>query len=401
MREASFVRSGAKEDTERRKKILFVLPNSGDFGGLERHLLQLLERLLPIGVQVSILCCGPDVISERIPVTSRGEIQVRSISEPGSFWQWIRQLARPGAGTVVFSYGWIYSFPWYVTLAAALAGISRRYAIHHLVLPEIPPAYTGRGFYGMLRRSLGSRARMLYGWRVAALFCQKTICVSDAVRNCLADVAGIPRKRLVTIRNGISVAEFTPTSPGDESVRRRLGVLPDDFLIVCVARLSKVKGIDILLRAVARARRCGADCKCAILGEGPLKDDLKEQAKSLGLEGVVFFEGFRDVKPYLQASSAFLLTSHAEGLPLSVLEAMACGLPCIVTNVGGNAEAVEHGISGIVVPPGAEEELAAAIVRLATHPDELSKMATKAREIVCGSFDLDRQMRRIVDLIVN
>jgi glycosyltransferase involved in cell wall biosynthesis len=119
------------------------------------------------------------------------------------------------------------------------------------------------------------------------------------------------------------------------------------------------------------------------------------------LWGYVYFEGFqKDVRPYLQAGSAFILTSHLEGLPLSVLEAMACGLPCIVTNVGGSAEAVKDQVVGLVIPPASVEAAADAILYLATHPDERAEMASKARQTVCQSFDNENRMSELARVIL-
>jgi glycosyltransferase involved in cell wall biosynthesis len=121
---------------------------------------------------------------------------------------------------------------------------------------------------------------------------------------------------------------------------------------------------------------------------------------SLGLWDYVHFGGFQeDVRPYLQAASTFILTSHLEGLPLSVLEAMACGVPCIVTNVGGNAEAVKDQVVGLVIPPASVEAAADAILYLAMHPRERAEMAGRTRETVCRSFDIEDKMgelRRVI-----
>ena len=139
-----------------------------------------------------------------------------------------------------------------------------------------------------------------------------------------------------------------------------------------------------------------------ILGDGPLRDQLLDQARELGLPGHVLFEGFqRDVRPYLRASSAFILTSNSEGLPLSILEAMACGLPCIVTDVGGNREAVIDQVNGLVVPPASAGAVANAISYLATHPQERAQMAKTARATVCELFNTDNRMAEIQRVILS
>src|SRR6201999_1600549 len=139
--------------------------------------------------------------------------------------------------------------------------------------------------------------------------------------------------------NGVSVTKFAPSASNKQMLRAKLGISSDEFLLVCAARLSEVKRVDILLEAMSRVIRDGIRCKCVIVGDGPLRKELSKEADALGLAGHVLFEGFQhDVRPYLQASSAFILTSRIDGFPISILEALACGLPCIVTDVGGNAE---------------------------------------------------------------
>jgi glycosyltransferase involved in cell wall biosynthesis len=208
----------------------------------------------------------------------------------------------------------------------------------------------------------------------------------------------------LTVHNGVSLSEFVPSDTDGMAVRKRLGFQPDEFLLVCAARLAEHKGVDILLRAMERTLRAGVSCKCIILGDGPVRAQLLDQTRELGLLDHIFFEGFqKDVRPYLHAGSAFVLTSHSEGGggPLSVLEAMACGLPCIVTGVGGSLEAITDHVDGLVVPPASAEAVADAISYLATHPDERAQMGRTARTTACELFNIDDRMAEIERVILS
>jgi glycosyltransferase involved in cell wall biosynthesis len=385
----------------RTNRIVFLLPNSDEFGGMERHLLHLVGRLLKEDAQIRVVTFGPDVISERFDPEWSQVVLVLTRREPRHLLDWVKLFRELRVDTVVFCYGWIFSFPWQAPVAAMLAGVRKRFAIQHLILPPIPVPYPGNGLYGILRRSLGERARRIYRWRLAAYLCARTICVSNAVREALVDTLRFSPRKTVTIHNGVSTQEFGPSKASREAIRSRLGIGPDEFLLVCSARLSKVKGVNILIKAVSLAVERSVECKCVILGDGPLREDLLRETESLGLQEYVVFLGFQaDVRPYLQAASAFILTSYAEGLPLSVLEAMACELPCIVTDVGGNTEVVADGVNGLVIRPGNVDEAANAIIFLAEHPNECAGMARKARETVCQSFDLEQQMNEIAKTIL-
>ena len=229
----------------------------------------------------------------------------------------------------------------------------------------------------------------------------KTICVSDAVRNSLIRNYRFPARKTITIHNGISTSEFEPCKCVGDSVRARFDVSEEDFLLICAARLSEQKGVDVVLHAVSRVLRQGVSCKCIILGDGQLRKKLQEEANSLGLTGHVFFEGFqKDVRPYLQAASAFILTSYIEGLPLSILEAMACGLPCIVTDVGGNSEVVKDQVNGLLISPGSLEEAEEAILFLATRTHDRAEMALRARETVCQAFELRNKINELKSVIL-
>jgi glycosyltransferase involved in cell wall biosynthesis len=384
------------------KKIVFVVPKTTEFGGLEKHLLDLLARLQEPLLHPLIVCFEEDIITAHVDQVLQAQVVVKCLEQPQSLGDWLRMIREADPDIIVFCYSWIEAFPWQAPVAALLAGVRRRFSIQHLIPPPVPPPVRGNSPGNMLRRWIGKRARRLLSLKVSAYTFSKTICVSNAVRDALVSSYGFPARKTITIHNGVSTSIFSLSKANGAAVRARLDVDPEEFLLVCAARLVEAKGVDILIHAVSRVLRQGISCKCVIIGDGPLKERLMRQANSLGLSGYVFFEGFqRDVRPYLQAGSAFILTSHLEGLPLSVLEAMACGLPCIVTNVGGSAEAVKHQVVGLVIPPASVDEAEDAILYLATHPHERAGMASKTRETVRQAFDIETRIGELRRVVLN
>jgi glycosyltransferase involved in cell wall biosynthesis len=384
------------------KKIMFVLPKTTEFGGLERHLLDLLRRLKEPQLHPSILCFDQDIISAHMDRDQRAQLVVKCEKGPESLWDWLRTIREAHPDIIVFIYSWIEAFPWQAPVAAFLAGVRRRFSIHHLIAHPPPPLVRGCSPRNILRRLIGRRARYLLSVSISGYVSNKTICVSNAVREVLVNAYRFPARKTITVHNGVSTSIFVPSKMGGAAVRARLGVGPEDFLLVCITRLAEAKGVDILIQAVSIVVRQGVSCVCIIVGDGPLKDKLLQQVNSEGLWGYVHFEGFqKDVRPYLQAGSAFILTSYQEGLPLLVLEAMACGLPCIVTNVGGCAEAVKDQVVGLVIPPASVEAAADAILFLVTHPHERARMAEASRSRVCEEFDIEAKMAEIKRLILS
>jgi glycosyltransferase involved in cell wall biosynthesis len=377
------------------RTILFVTKTPG-YGGSEKHLVELIARLKGHGVRSLVLCADADPYTERLDPRSNESISVRSEPRLKSLWDWLALFRAERPDTVVFVYGTLNAIPPVAVLAAWLAGIRKRYSIHHLIPP--PPRFTleGRWIRNRLYRVIGARAR------VSGYLCNTTICVSDAVRNALVRDYRFPPPRLVTIHNGVSPGGFTPDKKARAIMRLRLGIGPHETALVCCSRLSEEKGIDLLVSAMGRLVNSGYVCRCFILGEGRLLAALERQTRSLGLEHCVSFEGFQsDVRSYLAAGDIFVLPSHAEGLPYAVLEAMACGLPCIVTNVGGNAEAVRQAVDGFVISPGSVDEIVAAVSFLITDDDARRGMAQMARARVCDSFDKEAKNAEFVRAILH
>jgi glycosyltransferase involved in cell wall biosynthesis len=376
----------------RRKKVLFIT-RAYDFGGAEKHLLDLVSRLDETALQLSIVCLGKDFYSARLNASQK--IVVTTCNhEPKSVWEWARLIRETRPDVVVFIYGWLWAIPWRASIGAWLAAVPKRFSIQHL----IAPADMNRGWIrGAVRRMFGT-----VNLKLSASLFQSTIAVSNNLRNSLIHDFGFPAKKVITIHNGVSLTEFVPVDGDGSELKSRFGFSPDEFVLVCTARLSEQKGIDILLQGIALTLRRGIHCKCLLVGDGPLKENLMAQARDLGLSQHVFFEGFcENIQNYLHTGSAFILSSYREGLPLSILEAMASGLPCVVTDVGGNSEAVVDGVNGLLIPPGSPEAVADAIQYLSEHEDKRAQMAIRARALAREEFDIEKCMAGISRVILN
>lgn len=367
--------------------ILFVAV-SPKYGGAEKHLLDLLDSFAGTGRRIQLLCTGPDVFSDRIALETRRYVTVRQQDGMASFGDWYRVFREIRPAAVVLVKSWTWCFPWYTLWAAKLAGISRRFSIIHL--PPAPPAAgTADWRYRLSHRRL-------------AIGSQADICVSEALRQRLIEDCGFPSATTITIPNGVALREFTPDAMERQGLRRQLGLGLQEVVLVCVASLIEQKRVDVLLAALAQLNGQNIRFRCVILGEGALRESLETRAVELGLSGSVAFLGFQpDVRAYLRAADIFVLTSDKEGMPLSILEAMACGLPCVVTRVGGNAELVTDGAEGYLLPPGDANAIGRTLRELIGQTELRDAMSAAARKRVQEKFDIETAMLRIRNLILN
>lgn len=205
------------------------------------------------------------------------------------------------------------------------------------------------------------------------------VAVSDETAHDLANHLRIPTSKLITVLNGIQ------SVPCDDTIgaakRQELGMPADAFVIGLAVRLVPQKGLPHLLDAVGLLRSRYPQIHLVLMGEGEQAEALRAQASRLGVEDVVHFLGVRrDVREVLQGLDAYVLSSTWEGLPMGLLEAMAAGRPIVATTVGGVQKALEHEVSGLLVEPGAPEQLATAIARLIDDPDLARRLGQSARQ---------------------
>ena len=230
----------------------------------------------------------------------------------------------------------------------------------------------------------------MFGKQLQGHIVDVTVAVSDAVRNRLVGEYRYPAVKTITIYNGVDLTFSRRDGPAICHGWMAKPFQPGQELrIICVARLCHVKRIDVLLESLALLAKSRTDWTCTIIGGGPLEKELKEKTQALGLSSCVRFTGHvQDVHSYMETADLAVLSSDKKGLPLSLLEAMACRLPCVVTDVGGNREIVKNGTTGLVVEAGSPKQLADGIAYLLDHSEEREKMGQAARCLAYERFDL-------------
>jgi colanic acid/amylovoran biosynthesis glycosyltransferase len=216
-------------------------------------------------------------------------------------------------------------------------------------------------------------------------------CVSRAIATAAAEYGLEPSKVFIN-HPSVDIEAFRPSSRPDATRE-------SPFTIVSSGRLHWVKGHEFGLMAARRLVEKGLSFRYVIVGDGPKKDELLFMVKSMRLEDVIELPGHLprdDIRRILQGADVFLLTSLAEGVSNSVLEAMAMEVPVVATDVGGMSELVRDGIDGYLVPPCDDKAMAERLERLFNDAQRRRQMGLSGRERVIESFNLDSYLSRFI-----
>jgi glycosyltransferase involved in cell wall biosynthesis len=253
----------------------------------------------------------------------------------------------------------------------------------------VPAIVATSHLYGPIpRRRFGS----LKQWVQAAMI-NRYLAVSKGVKECLSKELRIPDMKVRVVPNGIRLTRFE--GPANGRLRETLTEGRDRPLVLTPARLHTQKGHVYLLQAAVSV----PDAIFVLAGDGPERRPLEELCLRLGLEGRVRFLGNREDIPELLAScDLFLLPSLYEGLPLSVLEAMASGKPVVATAIKGTDEVVVHGSTGILVPPMNVTALASAISAMLTDRPMAARFGEAGRKRVEQMFSVEAMVRGVSDV---
>jgi glycosyltransferase involved in cell wall biosynthesis len=229
-------------------------------------------------------------------------------------------------------------------------------------------------------RDVHATRRQAAIFRALATLVDRFVCVSEEVAG-LSRMQGVAPSRMRTVLNGIDLDRFGFIGPDPAGP------------VVTVARLSPEKDVANLVRATAMVAERAPGLRVEVAGGGPCREDLDRLAAELGVGDRISFLGeAHDVPAILRRARMFILPSRSEGIPLTALEAMACGLPVVATRVGGLPEVVDDGVTGLLVPPADPEALAAALLKLWDDPSRGDRMGWAGRRRVEDRFDVRRMV---------
>lgn len=262
-----------------------------------------------------------------------------------------------------------------------VAGVVGRIAGRMAGVPVVYTEHNKMERYHLLTRRLNV---MTWNWQ------ERVIAVSEDVA---ASIHGHVRSDVPVdvVLNGVNIDHFNPDHCDGNAVRQQLGIPAGAPVVSTVAVFRVQKKLDDWLRAAKLVRNTHPKARFLLVGDGPLCEELKEQAAALGLERAVHFVGLQeDVRPYLAATDVYLMSSVFEGLPVALLEAMAMARPVVATFVGGIPEVIEEGKSGFLVPTGKPELLAQRVADLLSNERLRLEIGASARRTVDERFSIRR-----------
>ncbi len=269
----------------------------------------------------------------------------------------------------------IFAFMFHPTILARLVGSACRVPVR--ISSERIMAWEGLG------------RRWMNRWTVS--LATHVVAVSERVAAYAHQEFHVPADRMTTIPNGVDLLHFQP---------RRQPAGSGRFVIGCTARLHGKNDHATLLEAFARIAGTWPAAQVLLVGRGPEEGRLQAAAERLGVSDRVRFAGEqRDVAPLLREMSLYAQSSIAEGMSNSILEAMATALPVVATDVGGTAEVVVHGETGLLVPPGDPGALADALVALLANPTMVDAFGQAGRARVEAHFGERLMLQRIEALL--
>jgi glycosyltransferase involved in cell wall biosynthesis len=241
-----------------------------------------------------------------------------------------------------------------------------------------------------------TRRTPVYYWldRLCLPRYESVICVSEDLRQCCLE-CGVSPQRCVLIENAIDTVEFSRRL-SVEKAKVRLGLPPGRLVVGAVGRLSREKGFDLLIRAVDRLLKGGLDVDLVIAGEGDERAGLEALITELGLGERVRLLGYcPDTCGLYQALDVFALSSHREGLPNVLLEAMAMQVPVVATCIAGIPRLIQSGENGVLVESGNLEELTGALRDLLHDPSRRRRLAETGRKTIENGYSFASRMERI------
>ncbi|NLK52705.1 MAG: glycosyltransferase family 4 protein [Syntrophomonadaceae bacterium] len=375
-----------------------------NIGGLGRHVWGLTWALARQGFEVHVIC--PGVEGERSKQYRRGLYVHRarpySLTTPGFIPQVLQQNVSllECAASLIYTLkqvDLIHAHDWLVTYVAQ----ALKHAYRLPLVATIHATEYGRnhGLHTEEQRFIGSVEWWLVyeAWRV--------ICCSNFMQDELQRVFQLPVDKITMISNGINLDEFRVDPRLQPYLKdfRHQYAHPEEKIVLCVARLVHEKGVQVLLEALPRVLAVYPQTKLVIVGRGPGEGYLKHRAGQLGITHQVYFTGYIDDQTrnqLYQSATVAVFPSLYEPFGIVALEAMAAGVPVVVSDTGGISEIVKHGVDGLKAATGSADSLATQIIEILTNPDLGQRLQAKAYQKVSTRFTWDEVARQTGHLYV-
>lgn len=351
--------------TEQKIKILFIT-NALEVGGAEKFLLDLIKHLDRASFEPSLATVigggslEPNFQALNLPIYIHGRQRWRYLGGLKQFWQ-LYKLIKKIKPDIVHTQ--LFAADLWGRLAASLAGVK-------LIITTEQNVNLDQSW---LRETLKKLTYRLT---------TKVVAISTAVKNYAIKRYGVSPEKIEIIPNDVDLITW----------EKRLATAPikksDKKILITTGRLVPQKGQKYLLEAMAQLPQKN-DCELWLVGGGPLKEALENQAKDLGLEKIVKFLGTRhDVPELLAQADLFVFSSVFEGLGIAVLEAAIAKLPLVASKIDGILDIIQDKQSGLLVEPKNPTALAQAIATLLNNPEQAQKMADQAYTYVKNNFDI-------------
>lgn len=352
-------------------KLLFLITGLA-FGGAETQLVNLAISLKKRGWEVRVVSMlPPQAFTEElkeagIPLSTLN--MRRGIADPRAVFRLVKILRewRPDI---------VHSHMIHANLLARIARIFYRIPVLICTAHNIDE---------------GGRWREI-AYQLTDFLADLTTNVSQAAVERYIRVGAVPKGKIRHVPNGIDTAKFKPDEVVVKRLRNELGI-NDCFVWLAVGRFEEAKDYPNMLQAFKMVVDKKQDTLLLLAGQGSLLEETRKLANELDLEDKVQFLGVRrDVPDLMNAADAYVMSSAWEGMPMVLLEAEACGLPVVATEVGGNGEVILNNKSGYVVPPGDSEALAAAMMKMmALSEVERRAMGRAGRAHIEANYSLER-----------
>jgi glycosyltransferase involved in cell wall biosynthesis len=257
-----------------------------------------------------------------------------------------------------------------------------------LGLPDVHLVHTAHG-----REAYGDRLQARWLGRVGSFGLDRFFCLTQDIADELIDHRITAAHKIHLITNGIDTTRFQ-NCRGGAAVRAALSIPGDSIVLGSVGRLVDVKNYELLIRSFAAVKHQVSRAHLLLVGDGPLNGPLRDLADELNVSESVHFAGYQsEIWTFLDAMDLFILTSKSEGTPQAVLEASVAGLPIIASNVGGLAQVIEDGRTGLLFPSHDCDALTSAIMRLIGDLPLRVALARAGKARVTSVYDVARMAR--------